>query len=211
MKGLNLQDFEQGVRDYWTEIGRRSDAVQLREKAYEQLAARFAHRKPPHFEREELKLIVKWKHTDRRWCSRSLAGLDQVEDDRLAALTGQINDQEVQELLTLFHGAIAGVGIATISAIITAARPDLFAVIDDFALRAIYFHYRPEWVCAVHRDKDGKFQPMERDYIQYVGFCRERAKELGALGKKVWTPRRVEMALWGIGKGLAWRTIRDED
>jgi hypothetical protein len=212
MKPLDLKDFEQGLEDYWNEIKRRSDIIQRRERAYETLATRFRARKPPHFTRSEVTLIIRWKHTDGRWCSRSLSGLQRVSDGRLMNLTSQIDDLDASELMALFCGAITGVGVATISAIITAARPDRFAVIDDFALRAIFFHYRPEWVRRVYRDKKGRFQPTERDYRPFVEFCRERAAEMSRLAKRrLWTPRMVEMALWAIGKSLVWRTLPVEE
>jgi hypothetical protein len=196
---LDAQDFERGVQEYWHEIGCRSTVVQKREHDFADLAAHFAGRKPPSFTREELMLIMEWKHTDARWRDRALRGLSQVNDRRLRGLTSRIAGQELDFLLDLLRGAIRGVGIASVSAILTAARPDQFCVIDEFALRAIDFHYRPHWL---RRGKDGKFVLDEKIYAAYVKFCREKASELTASSDQSWTPRQVEMAFWAIGKNL---------
>jgi hypothetical protein len=60
---LTLEDFEQGVRDYWAEINRRSVEVRRREEAFPELATRFATRNPPHFVRKDLEEILVWKYT----------------------------------------------------------------------------------------------------------------------------------------------------
>ena len=68
-----------------------------------------------------------------------LDGLKQVADDRLLSLTRPVDGRDLDYLLPWFRGAISGVGIASISAVLTAARPDRFCVIDEFALRAVDF------------------------------------------------------------------------
>ena len=76
---LDLKSYEQGVRDYWREIGCRSREVQKRESIFAELAHKFANRKPAHFTREDLVLILEWKHTDARWRDRALDGLKQEQ------------------------------------------------------------------------------------------------------------------------------------
>jgi hypothetical protein len=197
---LDLKNYQEGIHGYWRVIGCRSLEVQRRESAFTQLADRFLGQKPPHFTREDLVLILEWKHTDARWRNRALDGLKQVADDRLIALTRQIGgQQDLNYLLPWLRGAIYGVGIASISAILTAARPDRFCVIDEFSLRAIDFHYHPMWL---RRDKNRKFVLDEKTYIEFVSFCRKRAVDLTPQAGKLWTPRDVEMALWAIGKEL---------
>jgi hypothetical protein len=196
---LTPENYEDGVRDYWHEIGCRSQDVQNRESTFTELAAEFAGRKPPHFVREDLALILTWKHTDARWRDRALEGLRQETDDRLVTLTSHIDGRDLDSLLPWVRGAISGVGIASISAILTAARPDRFCVIDEFALRAIDYYHHPAWA---RRDKNRKFIQDEKVYIEYVNFCRARAAELTKQDGKLWRPRDVEMALWAIGKGL---------
>lgn len=196
---LDLQDFQEGVQEYWREIGRRSIAAQKREHAFVELAGRFSGRKPPSLTREDLTLIMEWKHTDARWRDRALKGLAEVTDDRLRSLTSPIAAHDLDYLLPWMRGAIKGVAVASISAVLTAASPDRFCVIDEFSLRAINSYYRVPWL---RFSKDGKFVLDEKTYTAYVRFCRERASELTASSGQRWTARQVEMAFWAIGKGL---------
>jgi hypothetical protein len=201
--GLDLAAFEQGVRDYWIEIASRSQQVQARERAFPDLAVRFASRSPRHFTREDLEEIFIWKYTDARWRDRALEGIRQVKDESIILLTSRIGMHDVQATVRLFHGAIYGVGIAGVSAILTAARPDLYAVIDVFALIAIDHHYTFAWMDRVPRDKNGKLQADENSYAPYVNFCGLRAAELSKAAQKPWKPRDIDISLWAIGKQLA--------
>ena len=201
--GLDLAAFEQGVHDYWAEIAGRSPQVQARERAFPNLAVKFATRSPRHFTREDLEEIFIWKYTDARRCNRALEGLRQVKDQHIISLTSKIGMLDVQAMVRWFHSAIYGVGIAGVSAILTAARPDLYAVIDVFALIAIDYHYTFAWMDRVPRDKNGKLQADENSYAPYVNFCGLRAAELSKAARNPWKPRDIDMALWAIGKQLA--------
>jgi hypothetical protein len=64
------------LKNYWHEIGCRSREVQKCELAFSQLADKFVSRKPPHFTRDDLKLILEWKHTDARWRDRALERIE---------------------------------------------------------------------------------------------------------------------------------------
>lgn len=186
-----------------TEIESHSDEVQERERSFPDLANRFAARQPPHFTRSDLEHIIRWKYTDGRRRNRALDGLARVPDDRLRDITASLHRvTEAPEAARGLRAAIGGVGIAGISAILAAGRPDLFPVIDVFALTAIRHYYDPPWLKAVPRDADDRFQADERSYGPYTEFCRERAAELSVSTGQPWTPRRVDMALWGIGKRL---------
>jgi hypothetical protein len=201
---LSLAEFEAGLSDYGREIAGRSPEIQKREAAFPLLAAKFAASQPPHFTREDLEAIMDWKHTDTRWRNRALDGLQSVGDDLLLTLTTKIGRVELSKLASEFEGKIYGVGVASVSAILTAARPDLFAVIDDFALKGMWLHCHEGWLRSMSRDKKtGRFNPNYRDYTSFVKFCRERAEELTTEAPEPWTPRMVEMAFWAIGKRLA--------
>jgi hypothetical protein len=199
---LGLSDFEEGVRAYWREIERRSAEIQVRELEFPKLAAKFAGRIPPHFVREDLELIIKWKYSfDCRLCDRALEGLRRLTDRKVVSLTRHIGVDKLEYLLPWLRGAIPGVGIAGLSSILAAARPDLYAVIDDFSLRAIYVHFGLPWIKATQRSKDGRFIAEEKTYIPYVDFCSACAREITKRAGRAWTPRDIEMALWGVGKG----------
>jgi hypothetical protein len=200
---IDPEDFEDGLQYYWREIARRAPAIQSRERAFPQFAVQFVSRTPPHFLRQDLVAIMEWKHTDARWRDRAITGIQGVTDPFLIVLTSKIGQVDLPRLVREFDGKISGVGVASVSAIVAAARPDLYPVIDDFGLKAIAHYYDCSWVRSVYRDKkSGNFQPTYKDYIPYVEFCREIAAWLTKLTGKSWTPRMVDMALWGIGKKL---------
>jgi hypothetical protein len=141
---LSEDDFDRGVDAYWQEIGRRPAEVQQREMRFPLLAEAFAARTPPHFTRGEVEEIMRWKHTDARWRNRALDGLRAVSESRVNEVTSHAGavDCPVGAHRTL-KGMASGVGLASISAILAAARPDRFPVIDVFALMAL-LEYHPE-------------------------------------------------------------------
>jgi hypothetical protein len=199
---LDLNSFELGVQQYWDEIGRRAPHVQAREHAFSQLAQRYAGRNPQHFTREDIGLIMEWKHTDIRWFNRAMKGINEATDEKIVRVTSGVAfdaERAVQPFIRAFHG----VGVASVSAILTAARPDLYAVIDAFVLIGIDHYYTFPWIDRMGRGKEGQLVPEYADYPAYVNFCRIRAKELGKGSKREWTPREVEMALWAVGKKLS--------
>jgi hypothetical protein len=95
-----VADLKYRVDRYWQEIERRPVEVQLREKAFPSLAARFAGRRPPHFQREDLEFIMFWKHTDVRWRNRALSGLSHVSDARIRERTARISST-VDEVVSI--------------------------------------------------------------------------------------------------------------
>ena len=199
---LAARDFDKGVLGYWHEIQSRSPDVQERERTFPELSQRFTGREPPHFTRSELEHIIRWKYTDGRWCKRALDGLKRVSDDCIRGLITIRRETTTGDAATGLRGRIPGVGIAGISAILAAARPDRFPVIDVFALTAICHYYDPPWLRVVPRNSDGRFQADEKSYTPYTDFCCQRATELSTSTGEAWTPRRVDMALWGLGKRL---------
>lgn len=193
--------FEERLRDYWHEIDRRSERVRRIEREFEQLAQLFSTRSPPHLKPKELALIIEWKYTDRRFNRAKLDSLARLPGEQVTRLTSHIATMDVPEIARVWRGAIKGVGPAGISAILAAARPDKFPVIDVFALTAICHHYETDWIRDVPRDADGRFQADERCYLPYVRFCRDRAEGLTTPERR-WTPREVDMSLWAEGKRL---------
>jgi hypothetical protein len=205
---LRLTDYEGGILKYWSLVDSRSACVQDTEDEFPKLATIYASRNPPHFTRSDLEGIIKWKHNmDARRRTTALQGLAEFPDDRIIGLTSAIGDNIDGSLRPFFcksryAGEISNVGIATASAILTAARPDLFAVIDTYALAAIYHHYDFPWLYKIGRDENGKLVADWNCYPQYVAFCRAEAAKLTLMHNADWTPRKIEMALWGIGKEL---------
>jgi len=199
---LGLEVFERGVQEYWQERARRAPHIQARERAFPDLALRYASRTPQHFIRDDLRQIMEWKHTDIRWFNRAMKGIEEESDEKIIRVTSGIAF-DVTSTVRPFVRAFYGVGVASVSAILTAARPDLYAVIDAFVLIAVDHHYTFAWIDRIRRNKDGELEPEYSDYPSYVDFCRIRAKELTKASNKEWTPRKVEMSLWAIGKKLS--------
>ncbi len=204
---LDLTAYLSAITSYWTEIAKRGQTIQDRERAFSLLASRFEARKPPHFVRTDLHEIIVWKHTDARRQNKALEGLQAVSDEEIETLTTRLDSlSNPCSVAAAFRGRIKGAGIATVSAVLAAARPSLFPVIDVFALEAAEHYYDPSWLRVVPRDANGRFAATFETYGPFTQFCRERVDELTTAGGQDWTPRRVDMALWAIGKDLLKQT-----
>lgn len=161
---LTVDDFEQGTLDYWREIDSRSAKVRDRERSFPLLSQRFSSRRPPHFTHSELEEIIRWKYTDARRCRRALDGLATVPEGRTRDLTALVDYVEAADAARVLRGAIPGMDIAGVSAVLAAAKPHVFPVIDVFALTAICHHYDPAWLKTVPRDGQGRFSADEKSY-----------------------------------------------
>lgn len=201
---LSPGEYERGVQAYWAEIATRAPDVQRREREFPRFAESFASRVPPHFELPELEGIMRWKHTDARWRDRALRGLAAVPPSHARSVTSGIDHvEDAAAAYRLLKGFAYGVGIASISAILAAARPASFPVIDVFALAALLKHVPERWHSLMRFDKFGRPIAEERVYPPFVDTCRRLSSQLRSeTGHDHWTPRRVDMALWGIGRDL---------
>ena len=212
---MNAHELDVGMDIYWTEIRKRSGEVQRREEAFPGFAAAFAARTPPHFLRDEVAEIVAWKHTDARWRQRAMQGIDALTDESIRGRTALLNQlADPEEAMQAFAGWASGVGPATISALLAAARPDRWPVIDVFALEAMAARATTTWVRGIPRDARGRAVADVRTWKSYVLECRriaERANEEQPGRLEPWTPRQVDMALWGIGKLLPGRPATEDD
>src|SRR5437016_5331864 len=111
---VSLGEFEQGLREYWSEIDRRARHVKAREQAFDDLAAAYAGKTPPHFNRAELTQIMEWKHTDARWFNRAMQGINAISDAKIAQITSNIS-ADPRLAVQGFNGAFHGVGVASAS------------------------------------------------------------------------------------------------
>lgn len=197
---MDLAECNAGIAYYWCEIGRRSSDVQAREHAFPDLARRYAARQPPHFTRQDLHFIIEWKYTDGRWRKRALTGLDAVSGRRLQSVTCAIARlDEPAAAARALRGLIKGVGIAGVSAILAAAKPEQFPVIDVFAILAICHHESPSWIMALSRSAEGRFQPDEASYSPYTRYCREKAGELSQAAGESWSPATTTVEFNAFG------------
>jgi hypothetical protein len=65
---------------------------------------------------------------------------------------------------------------------------------------AISHHYDPCWLRLVPRNGKNHYEATFETYQPFTEFCRQCAYELTSSSGREWTPRDVDMALWGIGK-----------
>ncbi|MFL5562446.1 MAG: hypothetical protein ACJ79K_13310 [Gemmatimonadaceae bacterium] len=136
-------------------------------------------RRRPHVTHPELVRVTEWKMARGVWRARNLAlvrGNDPglVEETSAEAL-GAIPDESAP-ISTLAE--LAGVGPATASAVVAAARPDLYPFFDELVGAQV--------------PGLGKLAFSLGYYKRYAAALRERARELG----EAWTPVMVERALW---------------
>lgn len=200
---LTPKDIQAGIDLYWEEINSRSPEIRKREEVFPQLADRFSSLTPPEFNRSDLEEIIRWKYTDARWRDRALDGLSQVSDSEIQKVTRWItglNDPE--KAIQRLNDFIKGVGIAGISAILAAARPDMYPVIDIFALAALEHHSKERWLRSLKRDEKGRPKADITAYPPYTLKCRQLAKSFSQETGVHWTARMIDMGLWGLGKSL---------
>jgi hypothetical protein len=208
-RNLTPDDLKRGLALYHEEMKRRSASERKRDADFPLLATRFRRRQPPYFGRKDLTDIIRWKHGD--WKApreAAIQGVASVTDATIRKTTGGIarTDAGLAALRGIV-GLASGIGPATASAILAAARPDVYAVIDVFALKALC-RYEPEaWHRRLRYDRKGRPTADERVYTDYVNTCRRLAVLMQRATKSPdWTPRRVDMALWGLGKAMASRS-----
>jgi hypothetical protein len=197
-----LPELERGFLQYWDEVNTRTSDEQVREHRFPYLAVRYASRQPPHFDRQDLGEIILWKYTDKRRRKKALSGLSVVEDATLEQATATVTLlTEPTAAARLLTGVVKGVGIAGASAVLAAAYPDRFPVIDMFALAAIERFSEQPWISQLQRDAQGRPQADIPSYTPYTRFCRSLAEQASARSTIRWFPRHVDMALWALGKG----------
>ena len=112
-------------------------------------------------------------------------GIESISDIRIQGTTSRIaNEDEPNAAADAFWGFASGVGIASISAILAAARPSIYPVIDVFALMAL-LKYKPEgWQQKVKRDPKGRPIAERGVYADFVQTCRRLAARMSKIGKR---------------------------
>jgi hypothetical protein len=153
----------------------------------DELPASIAARRAPHVTHDELVRLTEWKMARGVWRAPNLvlvrgnpAALV-VETSQAALALMPHPTAPVKRLAEL-----AGVGPATASAVVAAARPDRYPFFDE-----LVFAQMPGGAGPV------KFSLGE--YGRYAEGLRARASSLG----KHWTPTMVERALWSNAGGKA--------
>jgi hypothetical protein len=152
----------------------------------DELPDAIAGRDPAHVTHDELVRLTEWKMARGVWRARNLVlvrgnDADVVERTSAAALAQAPHATEPIKALA----ALAGVGPATASAVMSAARPDVYPFFDELV--------------AAQASGLGPVAFTLPYYARYAEALRERARALG----DPWTPSDVERALWAHVGGKA--------
>jgi hypothetical protein len=150
------------------------------------LPASIAARKPQHVTLPELVKVAEWKMSRGVWRGRNLA-LVKGNETQLVVTTSTKALAAIPDLQAPIKilAELEGVGPATASAVVAAARPDVYPFFDEIVGEQIPGLGTAAFTFAY--------------YARYANALRERAKELG----KGWTPADVAHALWSNAGGKA--------
>ena len=163
--------------------------VQLDAWYHDELTVLLAARRPAWLSLDELIEVVQWKMHRGTYRARNLALVrqntaDAVESTSRAAFEAMPHPATPISKLSV----LKGVGPATASAVLAAARPDIYPFFDDVAAAAI-----PDF---------GRVEYTAKGYARFSERLRERAALL-SVGCPLdgWTPHAVECALWVAAGG----------
>jgi hypothetical protein len=177
----SLADWTAALTTYESVVARQNVAplVDLDQWYRDVLPDAIAARRAPHVTHTELVKLTEWKMARGVWRARNLAlvrgnDLKAVVKTSTDALTMIPHPTSPITALT----ELAGVGPATASGVVSAARPDLYPFFDELVAAQVPKLGAVAWTTGYYR--------------RYADALRERASEL-AHG---WTPVMVERALW---------------
>ena len=152
----------------------------------EELPDAITARRAPHVTHAEIVKLAEWKMARGVWRARNLA-LVRGNDPKLVVQTstGALAKIPHPTAPITALAELAGVGPATASGVVAAARPDLYPFFDELVAAQVPKLGPVAWTTGYYR--------------RYAEALRERASEL-AHG---WTPVMVERALWSHVGGKA--------
>ena len=199
------------VRRYWDIIHQRSADVIARENWYKRLPVVCQSRNPQQLTRQELSEIIIWKHTDPRWRIKPKQGLDNLSDKDISDITiNALSDHIPLEYKIRKLMNVHGWGIATVSAILTAGRPDLYGVIDKNVLNFLAKTIE-EWRKIIKFDRNGDVILTKDIYYDFLDWIRIKSSLLSEGTQKKWSPREVEMALWAAAGAQMPKSVKNAE
>ncbi len=163
--------------------------VQLDAWCHASLPDLLAARRPAWLTLDELIEVIQWKMHRGVYRARNLALARRNTPDEVEAASRAAFEAMPHAGVPISKlSALKGVGPATASAVLAAARPDLYPFFDDVAAAAI-----PDF---------GRVEYTAKGYARFSDRLRERAALL-AVGCPAdgWTPHAVECALWAAAGG----------
>ncbi|HEX5504960.1 MAG TPA: hypothetical protein VFW96_20240 [Thermomicrobiales bacterium] len=157
----------------------------------EELPGVLAGRAPMRLTHGELVRVTEWKMKRGVWRARNLAlvrGNDPAEVRRLSVEAFALMPEPRQPVARL--ATLAGVGPATASAVLAAARPDVYPFFDE--------------VIAAQIPDLGPVAFTPAYYARYAERLRERAARLAATCPDAgWTAHAAGQALWAVGSSAS--------
>jgi hypothetical protein len=156
---------------------------------HRELPDAIAARRPPHVTLPELVRLAEWKMSRGVWRAPNLVLVrsnapDAVRDVSAGALALMPHPTKPVAMLAK---ELKGVGPATASAVVAAARPDIYPFFDELVAEQLPGLSAVAWTLGY--------------YARYAEALRERAAALG----DEWTPASLERALWAHVGGKAGR------
>ena len=156
----------------------------------DELPGLVAARAPAHVTLDELVRVTEWKMKRGVWRARNLALVRGNEPDEVRRLSAEALAlaPEPRKPVALL-AQLAGVGPATASAVLAAARPDVYPFFDE--------------LCAAQVPDLGPVAFTLPYYLRYAERLRERAAALDAACPGAgWTAHAVSQALWAAATGV---------
>lgn len=154
----------------------------------QELPAAIAARATPHVTHAELVRLTEWKMARGEWRARNLVLVRGNPEREVARVTGEamaLAPHPTKPIAMI--ATLAGVGPATASAVLAAARPAVYPFFDELVAAQVPTLGPVRWTLGY--------------YGRYAEALRERASALGG----EWTPAMVERALWAYAGGKVGR------
>ena len=153
---------------------------------HEELPGRVARRRPAHAVLDELVRLTEWKMARGVWRAPNLVLVKGNDPEEVVAASTEALAQAPEPRKPVARLAeLRGVGPATASALMAAARPEHYPFFDELVAAQVPALGKLGWTLGF--------------YVKYATALRARAAALGA----GWTPAMVERALWASVGGKA--------
>ena len=137
-----------------------------------------------------------WKYTAKNRLATTRTTLGKETDEHLAQVRKQLLSLDVSDVKTALKTAteIGGLGVAGASGLLSLMYPEAFGTVDQFVVKALLkVGDLPEQERLAQMNPEGL---TIDDGVVLTRILRRKAAELG----EGWTPRKVEAALWVIGR-----------
>jgi hypothetical protein len=158
-----------------------------------------------------LKKYFRWKFTG-NWLPRRLEDLKSNSLEQLFRVKENLfafSEMDLANIRKWLNAVkspqVRGLGYAGASGLLAVLFPKWFGTADKFVVKALceieVLPKRQELLAMIRKDSKGKesVSVNEKDAVLLIDIMRSKAIELnGMFGTDEWTPRKIDMILWGI-------------